>query len=843
MAEKDTLHTPADLDRLKLKRSLRFVSLFHNPLSAWTILAISLCLTILAYVISQNALKSRAEDRFEFHVQAIEKSIQDRLLVYEQVLRGGVALFNANQGHVSRDAFASYVATLQIEQNWPGIQGMGFSVPLSPEELDAHEAAIRAQGFPDYAVSPPGPRDAYSAIIYLEPFDWRNQRAFGYDMWSNPSRREAMARARDTGTASTSGLITLVQETDEDVQRGFLTYLPVYQGGSMPDSLDARRDRFAGWVYAPYRAGDLMEGIVGEEHDEVTVRVFDGTRATMSEETLLYHSADADIAHHHQPVFQTVREFSLQGKDWTVEYHTHAGYQTLVSDFQQPYYIFVSGLIIDSLLFYVIYSLYFINKRARNITRDWRRIIEQAPNALLIADEHGQVYLANEQAEILLGAPSRSLRSQNLRDLFDCPNAIFKEAFLRDEDTQRLDTEVERHDGVLAPVEVSIAPLNTLQGRFLVASLIDISERKKMQQMFEGIVEQAPNALVMTDESGNIVLSNAQADALFGYETGELRGKSIETLVPETHRINHPSYRARFFEAPKARAMGAGRDLSAQRKDGSEVRVEIGLNPVSIREERFVVASIVDITERKRAQSVLEDTNRKLQTKNQEMEQFIYTVSHDLKSPLVTIGGFAKLLSTSLEEMGATDKQLHQLKRIQANVNHMENLLGDLLQLSRVIRQGLDIEVVDVNALVDSVLSTFEAQIEELNATIVIQPAMPAIHANSRLLGQCVQNLISNALQYREPQRPLEIRIYASETATHVRLHVQDNGIGIEASYHEQIFRIFERLDVGEGTGVGLSIVKTIMDRHSAQVILTSTPGEGSTFTLEFLKHFEGVLS
>lgn len=825
---------------MKLKKALRFVQLFHSAITAWVVLAASLSVTIVAYFIADKAVKDRADDRFEYEAARVETAIKERLHIYEQVLWGGAGLFNASQ-NVTRQDYKNYIDTLQLDSKWPGVQGVGYSIPLHPTELQDHIQTIRAEGFPEYQVKPMTPREEYSAIVYLEPFDWRNQRAFGYDMWSNTMRREAMQRARDTGEAATSGIITLVQETEDDIQRGFLTYVPVYSTTKMPATLEERREKFHGWVYAPFRAGNLMEGIIGSTNPAIQLRIYDGE--TKEDAALLFQSTDdalVDQKHHYLLKEKTI---TLQGRTWLLCFRTLPAFDQLVGDQSQPVFIAVAGTAIDLLLFYVIYALYFLNKRAQSVTQDWRMIIEQAPNALIITNETGKIVVTNDQADTLFGYESGELLDQPIEVLV--PKSIrsahpeLRESFIASPKARSMgagrDLTAQRKDQTEVPVEIGLSPLNTPQGRLVVASIVDISERKQAQHMLEKIIEQAPNALIMTDESGKIILTNAQADKLFGYDQGELKNQTIETLIPESHRDAHPKYRNDFFKNPQSRLMGAGRDLAGRGKDGSEVPIEIGLNPLTTPLGNFVVASIVDIKARLQAQKMLEATNAQLQQKNHEMEQFIYTVSHDLKSPLVTIGGFAKMLATSLDSI-ATDKQKHQLNRIQANVDHMETLLSDLLQLSRLIRQGVEKETVDTKAMVEGVIATLEGPISESNAEIKVVSPLAPINGNTRLIAQCIQNLISNAIQYKDDSRPVSITISTTQTESHVYLHVQDTGIGINAKYHEQIFRIFERLDIGEGTGVGLAIVKAVMEKHKGRIDLDSVEGQGSTFSLVFPK-------
>lgn len=192
-----------------------------------------------------------ARERFDFKVGEARFAIDQRLLAYEHVLRGAVGLFAASD-EVRRDEWRTYVRQLDIDKYYPGIQGIGFSLRIPPGRKAGHLAAIRAEGFPNYSIRPERPE--YTSIVFLEPFDWRNQRAFGYDMFSEPVRRLAMERARDAGLPSVSGKVTLVQETEKGVQYGFLMYLPVYSGGEIPPTMAERRTALLGYVYISPRS-------------------------------------------------------------------------------------------------------------------------------------------------------------------------------------------------------------------------------------------------------------------------------------------------------------------------------------------------------------------------------------------------------------------------------------------------------------------------------------------------------------------------------------------------------------------------------------------------------------
>lgn len=300
-----------------------FADIFHNEYTAWVILGISLLITAFAWYVSSKYVERRAQERFAFAVEDARQRIVNRMEHYQQVLRSGVALFATLNGQPSRQQWRTYVSNLAIQKLYPGIQGIGYAVMLDPAEVASHIASVRNDGFADYDLKPPGRRDIYSAIVYLEPFDWRNQRAFGYDMFSNPMRRTAMEHARDSGTAAVSGRVTLVQETQQDVQAGFLMYLPVYAQGAELTNTEQRRRALTGFVYSPFRISDLMRGILGTDLPNVQFQLFDGAEE-QSADTLLYQSAsDAVWA---KPYLQQEVPVDLPGRRWVGRFQPTAAF-------------------------------------------------------------------------------------------------------------------------------------------------------------------------------------------------------------------------------------------------------------------------------------------------------------------------------------------------------------------------------------------------------------------------------------------------------------------------------------------------------------------------------------
>lgn len=346
-------HTNQQTDRQRL----RFADLFHNETTAWLVLVLSLAVTALGWWLSSQAIEKRANDRFNFEVRDAQKRIQTRINQYEQLLRGGVAMFAANQ-EVTRHAWRTYFNTLNVREELPGVQGFAFARRVDETDLAEHVASVRAEGFENYTVSPAGEREVYFPITLIEPFDVRNQRAFGFDMYSEPVRQQAMMRAMGTGQATVSGLVQLKQEDQGNPQPGFLIYLPVYYPGSDLDTEAARRQAIRGFVYSPFRAADLMQNVLGVEKIPLHFELFDSEN--LSPESLLYDSEPDPFKQDRFSQFNhthtVVAPIELSGRTWTARFESSPDFDGDIHSFL-PNLILIAGGMIDLLLFLTIYSL------------------------------------------------------------------------------------------------------------------------------------------------------------------------------------------------------------------------------------------------------------------------------------------------------------------------------------------------------------------------------------------------------------------------------------------------------------------------------------------------------
>lgn len=357
---------------------------------------------------------------------------------------------------------------------------------------------------------------------------------------------------------------------------------------------------------------------------------------------------------------------------------------------------------------------------------------------------------------------------------------------------------------------------------------------RKSEERLRHVIEAAPNGMVIVDEQGRIVSANSACLSIFGYEDAELVGRPIEDLVPTRHRAAHPGFRAVFRHNPETRAMGRGRDLYGLRKNGTEIPVEIGLNPIESVEGALVLASIVDITERKQAEQMLARYTADLERSNRELDEFAYVASHDLRSPLEGIASLASWIEEDSGTQLPEDSQRH-LAQIGQRVLRLQTLLDDLLQFSRAGRRETALELVDVAELVQDIISLLNPP---SGFRVKTSGDLPRLETFRTPLQQVFQNLIGNAIKHHDRTDGV-VEVSALESEDAWTFTVADDGPGIDPAYHARVFMMFETLrprDHVEGSGMGLAIIRKLIETHGGQIRLDSEAGNGARFTFTWPK-------
>ncbi|MEI7891686.1 MAG: CHASE domain-containing protein [Myxococcales bacterium] len=332
---------------------------YRNRYTAWVVLAGGLMITAATILYLKAGLERSAERDFVSLSDELQRVISKRLDDHARILLSGAAFFRASN-EVTREKWRIFTQHQQVDKQLPGIQGIGYAHLIPRSDLTQHIQQIRSEGFPEYTVRPEGEREVYSSIVYLEPFVGRNLRAFGYDMFSEPVRRVAMERARDTDSAALSDKVILVQETDEEIQAGTLMYVPVYRNGLRPDSVEQRRAAIRGWVYSPYRMNDLIRGILGDrnldQEKQLHLTVFDGEHLLTS--SLLYSchpAANEESWSRSRKLVRFTRQIPVDfnGHLWTLRF-TQTVDAFLTADDIRVWVATVGGLFISFLLFSLV---------------------------------------------------------------------------------------------------------------------------------------------------------------------------------------------------------------------------------------------------------------------------------------------------------------------------------------------------------------------------------------------------------------------------------------------------------------------------------------------------------
>lgn len=355
-----------------------------------------------------------------------------------------------------------------------------------------------------------------------------------------------------------------------------------------------------------------------------------------------------------------------------------------------------------------------------------------------------------------------------------------------------------------------------------------MSEHFLEGKSLEWLLESATDAMMIIDRGGRIILANPTIEKLFGHPRQELIGKSMELLLPERFRNSHHNQLTNYFTQPGARAMGTGMELFGLRRGGSEFPVDVSLSPLKTEQGLLVMATIHDITRRKQAEEQRDRLLRELESANEELKNFGYVVSHDLKAPLRAISSLADWLSTDYADKFDDEGKEH-MRLLISRVRRMDSLIDGILQYSRVGRVREVAVAVDLNRLVHEVIDLL-APAE--NIAVRIKNSLPTLMAEPTRIQQVFQNLISNAIKYMDKGEG-EIQIASSAEGRHWKFSITDNGPGIDQQHFEKIFQLFQTLaprDRVESTGVGLALVKKIVEMYGGCIWLESTVGQGSTF-------------
>jgi PAS domain S-box-containing protein len=359
----------------------------------------------------------------------------------------------------------------------------------------------------------------------------------------------------------------------------------------------------------------------------------------------------------------------------------------------------------------------------------------------------------------------------------------------------------------------------------------DIAKIADSDAFFRNLLESAPDAMIIVDEQGQIVLVNQQALLMFGYERGEMIGQPIELLLPGNLRDGHVGYRKSYTGAPKPRPMGEGVDLVGRCKDGREVPVEISLSHIDTDSVRYISSVIRDVSVRRQMEQELVAAREAAERANKANSAFLAAASHDLRQPVQALS----LLNGALRRTVKDERVLAMVEHQDASLTAMTNLLNSLLDISRLDAGAItpEWEVFPMQRLIDRLSAEFGRQAHAKGLVFASESCNAIVRSDPNLLAEVVTNLVSNAIRYTDKG---EVRMACEKRDGYCHLQVTDTGIGIEADQLDEIFREFHQCKSPgaskEGFGLGLAIVRRLTNLLDHGIEVESDPGKGSRFTV-----------
>jgi PAS domain S-box-containing protein len=816
---------------------------FYNSMAVALAILLPATLVILAWRSTVADVEQDAQARFEFRAMQISDAVNRRIQDYEQVLRGAAGLFAASAA-VQRDEWRSYYEDLRLEQYYPSIQAIGYAQRISAADRERFVSGVRADANPGYLIHPPGERDSYTPVLYIEPFSGRNLLAFGYDMQSEPARLAAMERAVANGRMAISARVTLLQESEHDRQAGFLMYIPVYGKGMVVETPQQRARATRGFVFAAVRTGRLINRIVGDEKN-VELSVYDGTVVA---ESALLHRTMAGAVGREPPRFSWTTTIPLRGHAWTLRMHSTPQFEDSI-DRTMPNLVLAGGVAIHLLLLTVLWSLWTTRSRALRIAAkmtdevrhreaEWQAMSDASPLGIFRTDARGDNVYVNPRYELLSGISASAAVGDGWLSAVHPDDrrrvtAEWQAAVAAGATEARCTYRFLQPGGSVIWVTATAAVIrehDVITG--YVGNVEDVTERK-----------QSTEALMKSREQLGMALEGSNL-ALFDWDipSGQVRlseqwqlmlgGDNVPTVttIEDLQRDVHPEDIGRLRQNLSPVLRGQARFYEIQHR----VRGHHG-------DWRWIL-SRAKVSERDGSGKALRlvGTNADI-TATKEIErlknEFISTVSHELRTPLTAIIGSLSLI----KEMGTglDADSANFLDMACQNSDRLAALINDVLDLEKIEsgQMTMDLRPLQLRTVLQQAVRINQPYADIHKARLRLLPGPEfTVAADSDRLMQVLTNLISNAAKF-SPEGG-EVEVSAEQRGAVVRVGVRDHGPGIPDSFRNVIFQRFERADNSDtrkkgGTGLGLSICKALVERMNGEIGFETAAGEGSTFYFE----------
>ena len=743
-----------------------------NPLSRrilpYLILLLGFCFTFVVYHYFSKLTIEQDRSRFDRSAQEIQEKIRLRIATSIALLRAGTGLFAASDV-VNAQEFGRFVSQIELEKNYKGVLGIGFARRFSEGEK------------------------AHVIIQYLEPMNPPNQSAIGFDMATEPVRRQAMDAARDSGRPTASGRVELIQERNlASKQKGFLIYAPVYRNGVPPDTIEKRREALVGFVYSPYRIDDFLAPVTEEKNYDVSFQVYDGVEGPQN----LLSAAWTDVSS--DPLFHDVKKLDLAEHTWNIAYATKPSFEKYSGRPLLKYTLLLGGLL--SFLFFAITRAE-IRARARaeqatEEVRESEATLQQTAEA--VRDANKRAVLEYERLIERIKALAQALGTA--REL----SAIYRA--LREFTNSSLPC-----NGFFVSLYDSVRDVRTCCYGWADGVELDITELPPMP-----VTTTGPNSRAV--RTGEVIITTDYMHAtqggqgvVVGPDNGLRPDSSMAVPMAVMGRIigsiEVQSYEHDVYRPEHATAMSMAANLTA----------------VAIENVRLLKLE-------RTAREAAEESNRL-------KDEFLATVSHELRTPLTAILGWSRMLEGGTLDDSVTQQAVETICR---NAKAQAQIVDDILDVSRIITGNLylDLHPLEVVPVVENAINvvrpTADAKGIKIERYFDRTPAM--ISGDANRLQQVVWNLLSNAVKFTENGGRVCVKV--SQGAGVVEVGVSDTGQGINKEFLPYVFERFRQADSTTtrqhgGLGLGLAIARHLVEIHGGTIRAESPGvGRGATFTI-----------
>jgi len=710
------------------------ISLFKRFLQ-YFIIIIMLIATFVIWYHWNNAHKEGKQEKFKSYTESIADKISERIDQYKMILQGGAGVFFASE-NVSREEWQAYYEYRLKTPPYPDFQALGYVKNIAKSQLNNHIQEMKEEGFYGYTVWPERNSEVFAPIVLVEPYNKINRQSIGFDVYSKQKFLSVLERARDTGKVSLSDAVEMNIEGKENSHKGFYLLAPLYEGKTVPSTVQDRREKIEGYVYCAFSLPNLMNYISPSVSKNTFLKLY--SSSNISAENLLYSSSKNKL--NTDDGFFVKKTLDLYGQEWILVFTPTPSFIMDEEDIFAQIGILLSGITLILLTVFLFRSHSKTTKEAQ-----------------LIADE-------------------------------------------------------------------------------MTASLRGSEER------FRKILEAAPNAIIVFNEDGKILLANKRVNDIFGYTMDEVREKNLDDLIPERFHEKHEKLCRDYLKNPVLREMGHGLEVVARRKDNSEFPAEISLNAYYSNKETRIISVVQDITEHRQAErdrierKAAEDADRA-------KSAFVSNMSHEIRTPLNAIMGFAQILE---RDPSLSERQYEQVHTITRSGRHLLHLINDILDISKIESGQLTLHKNKfcLRTLLDDIELMFRSRADGKGIQFLIDrdKSVPQyIVADEGKLRQILVNLLGNAVKFTK-SGGVSLRVKADEKdetghgedmTVNLMFEVEDSGPGIPEEDMENIFHSFSQskagMDAG-GTGLGLPISKRLINLMGGSLSVDSEVGRGSVF-------------